>query len=160
MKNTLRDLMEKEIAQYKISDITLKGDSELLSKIKEMSKNKALFIFRFGDTSCDLCVENAFIELSNYQKFSNNKQFLIITHFQDLRRFRAISNLYKGKYYLINIEYSTNLYIEHKEESLPPVFFVIDQGDIKPKKVFFFLKELPEINKKYFDLISSTYFDN
>jgi hypothetical protein len=158
MENALQNLMEHEISHYKVSDMELKGDPQLIERLKNLCTDNVLFVFKFGDMSCDICVDDAFMELSKFKKFDNNEQFMIITNFQDFKKFKAISNLYKDKYSFINIEYSTNLYLNKEDEILPPVFFILIEGDLIPQKIFFYFKELPKLNQDYFELINSIYF--
>jgi hypothetical protein len=122
-----------------------------------MCTDNVLFIFRFSGSGCEVCIDDVFIGLSKFARFMNNNSFLIITDFQDMNKFNAISSLYKDKYSFINIVNRNNLYINEKDEILPPVFFILSNGELRPKNIFFYFKELPELNKKYFEFITSNY---
>jgi hypothetical protein len=156
LENIISNLIEKEISQYKVSNMELKGNLELLNKLKELCINGTIFVFSFGDTSCDVCIDNAFKELSMFPDFEGNEKFIVLTNIRDTKQFKAISNLH-NKYLFINVEES--LYLDNTNKYMPPMFFILNNGELDPKNLFFYVKEVPELNMKYFEFINSTYFD-
>jgi hypothetical protein len=151
--------IEREMAQFKLSNMELKGCSNVLDRLKDLCMNDTLFVFCFGETSCEPCIDAAFTELSAFTEFAANKRFLIVTHFKDRKRFEILSNLYKDKYFFINAECDSGIYIDEANKYLPPVFFILNNGKLYPQKLFFYPKELPQLNKKYFRLILDMYFN-
>jgi len=153
--NLIESFIEKEIAQYKLSDLPLKGDSILIDSLSlTIQKKGFLFVFKFDEFSCDVCIKEAFSILDQYEGLKQNDKFYIIVSYQDERKFKILYNMYKEKYNIINIKYSEKLYLSNFEFDTSPIFFVLDnKRDLTPKKLFFFLKELPEINQRYLDLI-------
>jgi hypothetical protein len=154
VQQAMDNMIEAEIAQYMLSEKSLQGDSVLLCTLQEKCNTLPLFVFRFGDNSCDICVDNALLELTEIQRKKGINNILVIVNYQDLRRYRDIVNRYKGIFSFLNIEYGTYLYLENKNESLPPHFYILDDKNLIPKKLFFFVKECPELNQRYLDLIS------
>jgi hypothetical protein len=156
LENIIKNLIEKEISQHKVSGMELKGNPQILNKLKELCKNATIFIFSFGDTSCDVCIDNAFKELSKFPNFEVNDRFIILTNIRNAKQFKAISNLH-NKYLFINAE--GDLYLDNSNKYMPPMFFILNNGELEPQNLFFYVKELPELNIKYFEFINSTYFN-
>jgi len=150
---SLFPVIESSMQQYKLNGIELKGDSILLAQLQEMSKNNEIIIFRFGDFTCDVCVENAMIDLLDF--LVQNKKIYIIVNYQDTVKYRDIVNKYtkSAELNFINIVYGSSMYIQHKDESFPPYLFTIKNGSLIPQKLFIYVKECPEINRRYFNLI-------
>jgi rRNA maturation protein Rpf1 len=146
--------MEKEISQCKVSNMELKGNPLSLNKLKEICENSTIFVFSFGDTGCEVCIDDAFKELSKFPNLENER-FIVLTNIRDAKQFNAISNLH-NKYLFINVE--GDLYLDNANKYMPPVFFILNSGELKPKNLFFYIKEVPELNRKYFEFINSTYF--
>ena len=151
--------IEREIAQFKMSDMELKGCSNVLNMLQELCRNDTIFVFCFGESSCETCIDAAFTELSEFSEFTANKQFIIVTHFKNRKHFEILSNLHKGKYFFINAECDSGIYLNEDNKYLPPVFFILSNGKLYPRKLFFYPKELPQLNKKYFRLILDMYFN-
>ena len=153
----IETVIEKEIAQYKLSDLSLQGDSVLIDSLASLvQKNKFLFIFKFDEFSCDVCIKEAFSILDQYENLRKNEKFYIIVSYQDERKFKILNNMYKEKYNIINIKYNDKLYLLDYNKDVPPMFFILNnEKHLTPKKLFLFFKEIPDINRKYLDIINS-----
>jgi len=155
LQNSITNLINKDILQYKLNNISLKGDSNLLADIVRRSQSSPLVICRFGEFSCETCIDEAMLQLIKNEKSINKDNFLIITHFQDHIRFREILTKYndQNRFSFQNIEYGQNLYIKDIDEILPPYFFVLESESLIPQKLYIYTKDCPEMNQLYFDLI-------
>jgi hypothetical protein len=156
LENVISNLIEKEISQNRVSGMELKGDPLLLNKLKELCKNAAVFVFSFGDAACDICIDNAFKELSMFSNFETNERFIVLTNIRNAKQFQAISSLH-NKYLFINVE--GYLYLNNSNKYMPPMFFILNNGELEPKNLFFYVKEVPKLNMKYFEFINSTHFN-
>src|SRR5690554_5266908 len=108
----IETVIEKEIAQCKLSGLSLKGDPIFLDSISAIiQKNSFIFIFKFDEFSCDVCIKEAFSILDQYEEFKHNDKFYIIISYQDERKFKMINNMYKEKYNIINVKYNKSLYL-------------------------------------------------
>jgi hypothetical protein len=154
LENIVNNLIEKEISQCKVSNMELQGNPVSLNKLKQLCENATIFVFSFGDTGCDICIDDAFRALSKFPNFEVNERFIVLTNIQDTKQFKAISNLH-DKYLFINVE--GDLYLDNSNKYMPPMFFILNNGELVPKNLFFYVKEIPELNRKYFEFINSTY---
>jgi len=154
----LSSIADREMLQYRLEGQELKGDSTLLDDLRARSQQTPILVFRFGDTSCDLCYNHALLQMCAFNALVDNSRVIAIVNFQDLKMVDGLKQMYRDKFQYINIEYGTRLYLEKPQETLQPYFFVLENGSLSPKNLFFYVKESPELNEKYFTFIASHYF--
>lgn len=146
-------LVDNNLNQYKLEGKDLNGDKKILEKLKELSQNTPILIFKMDEYSCETCIESAFACLKSIDDLNRNT-FFILANFSDERRFNSFKKIHK-EYNIVNIRRGDGLFFEKKDEFTPPLFAIVStqNNELKMSDMFFYIKELPEYSKQCINLM-------
>lgn len=146
-------LSNNSLDQYRLENETLQGNEILLNEIKGLLTDSCLLIFKMDEFSCETCIETAFFNLSTIEGL-NKKNFVILASFSNERRFNSFKKMH-DKYNILNTGINDGIFLENRNEMLPPFFALISKSGnkIKISNVFFYIKEMPDYCNQYLNLV-------
>lgn len=149
----LKNIVKAEASQFMLQSRSITGAEESIAALMSTEGHPKL-IFRFDKYACETCLDNAIADLEQYREKIGESNILILTSFTVERDWLLLKNRLKGKYQYYNMKSDTWIRYEKEGEHLPPHFFMLTTA-MKPAFFFFYTKELPELNKGYFEAVAN-----
>lgn len=129
-----------------------KTNSDLKLSALVNNSNEPLLFFRFKETDCDACVQQALKLLKKITEQSPGRRITILSGYKNVRQFYAYADNESKSFDIYNVDELP--VIPETQES--PYFFVLN-GDLAMKNVFVPMKGDMEFTVDYLECISQKY---
>jgi len=148
--------LQYESENFLLADCEVKQSTGETTVWKSVIGDKPKLIFRYTESHCNSCVEHSLNMLAVYKEYIEDENILILATGKNLARLR----IYLEKYKLDNIQVlytleQTNIPIERYDF---PYFYILN-SDMKTQLVFLPIKEIPDLTKRYLDIIHLRFLD-
>ncbi|GHV27011.1 hypothetical protein FACS1894176_08460 [Bacteroidia bacterium] len=117
-----------------------------------LKKNQPILFFRFKETDCDACVQNATKTLSEIAEHFPDIDIIILSGYGNVRQFYAYAQTKKHSLGIYNV----NHFPIPVEEQEVPYFFVVTP-ELKIQNIFIPDKADPTFTTKYLDCMMKKY---
>lgn len=155
--NTLKKfaIFQQNIESGLFPDIKLKEakGKRIINFSSILKSNDPVLFFRFKETNCDACIQEAMIMLHEIpSSYSPSVKIVILCSYSNVRQFYAFANEEKEEFEVYNVD-SLPLYIDKLEN---PYFFVMNQ-DMRIRNIFIPLKDDSQYTKDYLKCVTNKY---
>lgn len=140
------------VVNFSLKDIETR-DSFLVSSLME---NKAILLFRFRETHCDLCVNKFMDLLKEIPDDFPSQNLVVLCGYGNVHEYRTFVRKNNLRMPIFNIQEIPDLPIERKDN---PYFFVLD-AEMKIKNIFIPNENEPDGMNKYLTFIKNKYWND
>lgn len=147
-QKNIERLMNMYASNIQFANVTLQKHSKDFFQTIQRNAGDQMLVMRLFEHSCNTCAEQALQDLSSYVDTSLYKNILIVTSYPDNKHIGGIED---KRFRSMNDPILN--YANMEGEDLPVHFFLIDKRS-RISAFYFYGKEYPELNRKYFELIN------
>jgi hypothetical protein len=159
IKAIYRMLYKNVFIQYQSENIIIndiwgyiKQDEQV--NLKSLLSDSLTLIFRYNESNCNICVEEALKPVMEYSAKIGVKNILIITSYRNIRTMQIFIRKYAPGIHVFNSNEDINLPIEKWNT---PYFFLID-NTLKAQLIFIPVKEIQNYTREYLNTVNQRFF--